>query len=63
MVTLLAIGKLGQPIKKRDDVDMNFLVRMDLDIRPIKSGSSLSSTNQNFNINNSRTIIQDYHID
>ena len=53
---LLAIGKLGQPIKKRDDVDMNFLVRMDLDIRPIKSGSSLSSTNQNFNINNSRAV-------
>jgi len=54
--TLLAIGKLGQPIKKRDDVDMNFLIRMDLDIRPIKSGSSLDSTNQNFNINNSGAI-------
>jgi hypothetical protein len=28
---LLAIGKLAQPIKKRDDVDMNFLIRIDLD--------------------------------
>ena len=28
---LLAIGKLGQAIKKRDDVDMNFVVRIDLD--------------------------------
>jgi len=31
---LLAIGKLGQAIKKRDDVDMNFVVRIDLD-KPI----------------------------
>jgi len=28
---LLAIGKLAQPIRKRSDVDMNFLVRIDLD--------------------------------
>jgi hypothetical protein len=28
---LLAIGKLAQPIKKRNDVDMNFLIRIDLD--------------------------------
>ena len=28
---LLAIGKLAQPIKKRNDVDMNFLIRLDLD--------------------------------
>lgn len=28
---LLAIGKVAQPIKKRDDVDMNFLIRIDLD--------------------------------
>jgi len=28
---LLAIGKLGQAIKKRDDVDMNFVIRIDLD--------------------------------
>lgn len=27
---LLAIGKLGTPIKKRDDVDMNFIVRFDI---------------------------------
>lgn len=28
---LLAIGKLAQPIKKRSDVDMNFMIRLDLD--------------------------------
>jgi hypothetical protein len=28
---LLAIGKLAQPIRKRMDVDMNFLIRLDLD--------------------------------
>lgn len=28
---LLAIGKLAQPIKKRNDVDMNFLIRIDID--------------------------------
>lgn len=28
---LLAIGKLAQPVRKRSDVDMNFLVRIDLD--------------------------------
>lgn len=28
---LLAIAKLAQPIKKRNDVDMNFLIRLDLD--------------------------------
>jgi len=28
---LLAVGKLAQPIKKRNDVDMNFLIRIDLD--------------------------------
>ena len=28
---LLAIGKLAQPIRKRSDVDMNFLIRLDLD--------------------------------
>jgi len=28
---LLAIGKLAQPVKKRNDVDMNFLIRIDLD--------------------------------
>lgn len=27
---LLAIGKLGTPIKKRDDVDLNFIVRFDV---------------------------------
>ena len=26
---LLAIGKLSQPIQKRDDIDMNFIVRWD----------------------------------
>ena len=33
---LLAIGKLAQPIRKRNDVDMNFLVRMDLDKKIVK---------------------------
>jgi hypothetical protein len=28
---LLALGKLAQPIRKRMDVDMNFLIRLDLD--------------------------------
>ena len=28
---LLAVAKLAQPIKKRSDVDMNFLIRLDLD--------------------------------
>ena len=28
---LLAIGKMAQVIRKRDDVDMNFLIRLDLD--------------------------------
>jgi hypothetical protein len=28
---LLAIAKLAQPIQKRDDIDINFLVRIDLD--------------------------------
>ena len=28
---LLAIGKLANPIRKRNDVDMNFLIRIDLD--------------------------------
>jgi hypothetical protein len=29
---LLAVGKLGQAIKKRDDVNMNFVIRIDLDM-------------------------------
>lgn len=33
---LLGIGKLAQPIKKRSDVDMNFLIRLDLDKNIIK---------------------------
>jgi hypothetical protein len=33
---LLAIGKLAQPVKKRDDVDMNFLIRIDLDKNIVK---------------------------
>jgi hypothetical protein len=28
---LLAVGKLAQPIRKRNDIDMNFLLRLDLD--------------------------------
>ena len=33
---LLAMGKLAQPIKKRSDVDMNFLIRLDLDKNIVK---------------------------
>lgn len=29
--TLMAVAKLAQPIKKRSDVDLNFLIRIDLD--------------------------------
>ena len=29
--TLMAIAKLAQPIKKRNDIDLNFLIRIDLD--------------------------------
>ena len=39
---LLAVGKLAQPIKKRSDIDMNFLIRIDLDkqlsLKPSKPG-------------------------
>lgn len=39
---LLAVAKLAQPIKKRSDVDMNFLIRIDLDkqlsLKPSKPG-------------------------
>jgi hypothetical protein len=35
---LLAIGKLAQPIKKRNDVDMNFLIRLDLDNNVVFKG-------------------------
>jgi hypothetical protein len=35
---LLAIGKLAQPIKKRSDVDMNFLIRLDLDNNVVFKG-------------------------
>jgi hypothetical protein len=33
---LLAVAKLAQPIKKRNDIDINFLVRIDLDKKLIK---------------------------
>jgi hypothetical protein len=35
---LLAIGKLAQPIRKRSDVDMNFLIRLDLDANVLPKG-------------------------
>ena len=35
---LLAIGKLAQPIRKRNDVDMNFLIRLDLDNNVVFKG-------------------------
>jgi hypothetical protein len=34
---LLMVGKLAQPIKKRRDVDMNFLLRIDLDKKITKA--------------------------
>jgi hypothetical protein len=33
---LIAVGKLAQPIRKREDVDTNFLIRIDLDRNVIK---------------------------
>jgi|TARA_R110002012_G_scaffold52195_2_gene134129 hypothetical protein len=33
---LLAVAKLAQPVRKRNDVDINFLVRIDLDKKIIK---------------------------
>ena len=37
---LLAIGKLGQPVKNRNDIDMNFLISIDLDKnKPVKNNS------------------------
>jgi hypothetical protein len=36
---LMAIGKLAQPIKKRNDVDMNFVVRIDLDNKILLQGN------------------------
>ena len=38
MGQLLAVGKLGQPIRKRNDVDMNFVVRIDLDNKILLQG-------------------------
>lgn len=35
---LLAVGKLGQAVKKRNDVDMNFVVRIDLDNKILLQG-------------------------
>ena len=37
---LLAIGKLAQPIRKRNDVDMNFVIRIDLDNKILLQGKS-----------------------
>ena len=33
---LLAVAKLAQPIRKRNDVDINFIVRIDLDKHIVK---------------------------
>ena len=53
---LLAVAKLGQPIKKRDNVDMNFHVRLDLDTRrPLNATGSFidpEESNQTFRIIN-----------
>jgi hypothetical protein len=38
---LLAIGKLGQAIRNRNDVDMNFLISIDIDKnKPVKDGGT-----------------------
>ena len=39
MGRLLAVGKLAQPIRKRSDVDMNFVIRMDLDNKILLKGN------------------------
>jgi hypothetical protein len=56
---LLAIGKLGQPIKKRDNVDMNILVRLDLDTKPFKTLNEITSSTNTIttNINTNTTSI------
>lgn len=36
---LVAVGKLAQPVQKRSDVDMNILVKIDLDQNPIQKVS------------------------
>jgi hypothetical protein len=38
MGQLMAVGKLAQPIKKRNDVDMNFVIRIDLDNKILLQG-------------------------
>ena len=35
---MLAIAKLAQPVRKRSDVDMNFLIRLDLDANVLTKG-------------------------
>ena len=41
---LLVIGKLAQPIKKREDIDTNFLLRMDLDKNIILGGVDIDTS-------------------
>ena len=36
---LVAVGKLAQPVQKRADVDMNILVKIDLDQNQIQNVS------------------------
>ena len=47
---LLAVAKLGQPIKKRDDVDMNFFVRLDLDTKLADPGVQATTVVNQTNI-------------
>lgn len=43
---LLAIGKLGQAVKNRNDVDMNFLISIDIDKnKPVKTNSKSPASN------------------
>jgi hypothetical protein len=45
---LLAIGKLAQPVRKRNDVDMNFVIRIDMDrnivTKYVEPGAFISSS-------------------
>lgn len=47
---LLAVAKLGQPIKKRDNVDMNFFVRLDLDTKLADPGVQATTVVNQTNI-------------
>jgi len=41
---LLAIAKTAQPVKKREDIDINFLIRMDIDKNIVLGGVDIDSS-------------------